>query len=486
MTIHLENFTKIIPIKFDVKDASLKEAERKIDVFTKNFQNGMKFDGLKKELETAFESKAMIAQIDELIAELDGLHGAEIDAFRSSLQSYRDQLEPVKSMNQLLESQYDLHQQIVALEKSGDSSENLEVLRQMSSELEKQISMMGTDGQLAILEERRRIEEEILELSVLNTKEAKDKIKALKEQGKWLGKNYKVEKKDNSDIKDKFDDGLSGSIDFVNENASAFGQEFSSMTSNFGSVLKGFNTSFVAGLAAVGTAFIASFADVMKSGQEAAKDLLSSSRLSDSGTRDTMFTYGTDKAGAYGLDTAMEIFGFSSMDDIAFAAEDDPKTYEKFMSSVQTFANKYSEMESSGLFDRLLESELEMAIFEKEMQMEQAEFYIENQDNIKAIKKFTMQIQMILVEIFGKLVDGLTFNPAEANDDKAEEALKKYKLSSGIANEASLQEYITSNDNSKNTNVSVNQTYNGSPTSTMPSAERIITDLLNVVDAALN
>ena len=69
----MDKFTKVIPIKFDVKEASLKEAERKIDNFTKQFQDGMSFDGLKEELETAFESKAMIAQVDELIAELEGL-----------------------------------------------------------------------------------------------------------------------------------------------------------------------------------------------------------------------------------------------------------------------------------------------------------------------------------------------------------------------------------------------------------------------------
>lgn len=464
----MDKFTKVIPIKFDVKDASLKEAERKIDNFTKQFQDGMSFDGLKEELETAFESKAMIAQVDELIAELEGLHGAEIDAFRSSLEAYREQLNPVKSMNQLLEAQYELHQQIAELEKDGGSSENLETLRQMSSELESQIALMGTDGQLAILEERRRIEQEILELSALDTKEARDKVKELEQQAKWLGKTYDISKDEHDDKKQTGMDIVKGGVEGLGKNFDVVGSDFSDMTSSLGGILSGFQKGFVGGLVATGAAFIASLGKTLKDGAEAAKELLASNRMSDSGTRETMFDWGTSRAGAYGVNQAMDIMGYSSQEDFMMA---DPNEQKQFLELQKKFANKYIEMQESGLFEEMLQSQIEMAEFEKELEMQEAEFYMENQESIMAIKEFTMQIQMILVQLFGWITK--LGNPKYTKVDT--------KKASDI-----LQSYSTTTTNNKTTSVSIDNSFNNQGISDQSSVENALHQMLNVVDAAIS
>lgn len=459
----MDKFTKVIPIKFDVKDASLREAERKIDNFTKQFQDGMSFDGLKEELETAFETKAMIAQVDELIAELEGLHGVEIDAFRSSLEAYKEQLNPVKSMNQLLEAQYELHQQIAELEKEGGSSENLETLRQMSSELESQIALMGDDGQLAILEERRRIEAEILELSNQGTKEARDKIKALKEQVKWLDKTYNiVERADDTSQKED----LKSSIENF-KNSDLFG-DFGKMTNDFNSILTGFRTSFIGGLAATGAVFIASLVKTLKDGQEAAKELLASNRMSDSGTRETMFDWGTSRAGAYGVNQAMDIMGYSSQEDFMMADSNEQK---QFLEIQKRFADKYIEMQESGLFEEMLQSQIEMAEFEKEIEMQEAEFYMENQESIMAIKEFTLQIQQILIKMFGWILK--IGNPTYTKVDT--------KKASDI-----LQSYSTTTTNNKTTSVSIDNSFNNQGVSDQSSVENALHQMLNVVDAAIS
>lgn len=465
----MDKFVKVIPIKFDVKDASLREAERKIDIFTKNFQDGMSFDNLKDELESAFESKAMISQIDDLIAELDGLQGAEIDAFRSSLEEYRKQLNPVKSMNDLLETQYDIHKQIEELQKNDSNGENLETLRQISAELESQISLMGTDGQLSILEKRREIEEEIIQLSALDTKEAKEKIKNLQEQAKWLGKTYDISKDEHEGKKDKAFNVATSGLEGLSRNGSVFGSEFSSMTSSFSGVLSGFQKGFIGGLVATGAAFIASLGKTLKEGQEAAEELLGASRMSDSNTRETMFSWGTSRAGAYGVNQAMDIMGFNSQEDFMMA---DPSEQKRFMEIQTKFANKYLDLKESGLFEEMFESQIEMAEFEKELEEQRAEFYMENQESIMDIKQATLQIQQILIKIFGWLLK--VGNPTYTKKNNA-----------ATASDA-LQSYSNSTSNYKTTNVSIDNSFNNQSTSDKSSVENALHDMLNVVDAAIS
>ena len=240
------------------------------------------------------------------------------------------------------------------------------------------------------------------------------------------------------------------------------------MTNDFNSILTGFRTSFIGGLAATGAVFIASLAKTLKDGQEAAKELLASNRMSNSGTRETMFDWGTSRAGAYGVNQAMDIMGYSSQEDFMMA---DPDEQKQFLEIQKKFANKYIEMQESGLFEEMLQSQIEMAEFEKELEMQEAEFYMENQESIMKIKEFTMQIQMILVKMFGWITK--LGNPTYTKVDT--------KKASDI-----LQSYSTTTTNNKTTSVSIDNSFNNQGVSDQSSVENALHQMLNVVDAAIS
>ena len=103
--------------------------------------------------------------------------------------------------------------------------------------------------------------------------------------------------------------------------------------------------------------------------------------------------------------------------------------------------------------------------------MQEAEFYMENQESIMAIKEFTMQIQMILVKMFGWITK--LGNPTYAKVDT--------KKASDI-----LQSYSTTTTNNKTTSVSIDNSFNNQGVSDQSSVENALHQMLNVVDAAIS
>lgn len=240
-------------------------------------------------------------------------------------------------------------------------------------------------------------------------------------------------------------------------------------------MLTGFSKGFIGGLAATGAVFIAALGKTFKEGKEAAEELLDSSRMSSSNTRDTMFEWGTNRAGAYGVNQAMDIMGYTSQEDLMWASSEEQK---KFMEIQNKFADKYLEMQESGKFDELLETQIEMAELEKDIQMREAEFYAENEDSIKAIKEASLKIKEVTVKIFGgisKWINNLGFghdDVAKADTAKATEILQNYAT--------------TTNNNQRSTNIRIDNSFNNQAGADQTSVETALSNFFNVVDAAIS
>lgn len=188
--------------------------------------------------------------------------------------------------------------------------------------------------------------------------------------------------------------------------------------------LEQFKNGFTAGLMSIGAAFIEDLSDIVEEGKEVAEDLLKASRLSNTETRETMLTWGLDQSGAYGYNTAMSMLGFKSEEDLYFAP---PEERELFYNTMTKYAEQYNELAAGGFFTDLLEAEVEMAQFEKDLGIEEAKFYKENLEYYKTIKQVGFEIRKFFIETLGKFLSiftsGYDYNAAK-NPDLASESDK--------------------------------------------------------------
>ena len=118
---------------------------------------------------------------------------------------------------------------------------------------------------------------------------------------------------------------------------------------------------------------------------------------------------------------------------------------ELFRKSFEKYSGKYNELYNSGMFDSMQEFNTQMEEFKEDVKLEVVDFFMNNQDTIRAAMKGIISLAEFAITALGKIVQWL--NPDARTSD-----------SQRAANTASIISNY-SNINS-GTNVSIDNTFN--------------------------
>ena len=103
------------------------------------------------------------------------------------------------------------------------------------------------------------------------------------------------------------------------------------------------------------------------------------SLLSNEHTRDLTFSYGFSAAQAYGFDKAKELMGIRNDEDLYYMNQ---QQTEKFQEMMMKYAEKYTEMYDSGMWEKYLDFQYEWAEFKQGFLMDFIGLIMDNKDLI--------------------------------------------------------------------------------------------------------
>lgn len=217
---------------------------------------------------------------------------------------------------------------------------------------------------------------------------------------------------------------------------------------------------FLKGLESISKKFIDKLGSIFTDAWEELNNILSYSRLSNSGTRDLAFTYGFSASQAYGYSQAMNALGFSSEEDLFYA---NTQEIELFKNAFQKYSDKYQKLYDEGTFSKLLEFQVEMNEFQQDLKLEVVDFFMQNKDTIKAALGAIMEIADALLTVTSWLLGTDQVN----------------------ARSAAVSEVVSNYSNQKVTNVSIDNTFNGIDASQRQNLTRLGTMTTQQLIAAL-
>lgn len=206
-----------------------------------------------------------------------------------------------------------------------------------------------------------------------------------------------------------------------------------------------FGSVALTGLKAIGLAFLAGLKNVFTDAINGMKDALEFSQLSNSQTRDLMFSYGLNNAQAYGLTQAQQLVGVNSFEDMMYM---NPQERSQFIEAFQKYTEKYDELYESGFFEDMQDFQYEMKDFKLEMQHDVMKFFVENKDLIKSGMKAIIQIAEWIVKFFGSIVDA--FSSGGRSDSERSAAVSD--IISNYTNTNTTNNNSTTNNNTFNIN----------------------------------
>ena len=190
------------------------------------------------------------------------------------------------------------------------------------------------------------------------------------------------------------------------------------------------------------------------------KNMLSYSRLSNANTRNLAFTYGFSSSQAYGYQSAMDALGFKNVEDLFYANQQE---IELFKNAFNKYSEKYQELADKGVFEKMLEFQVEMNEFRQDLKLEVVDFFMNNKDTIKLALKGIIKITEAVMKI-------------------ASFFLETDRVSS---RSAAVSDVVSSYSNNKTTNVSIDNTFNGIDTSQRQNLTRLGTLTTQQLIAAL-
>lgn len=164
-------------------------------------------------------------------------------------------------------------------------------------------------------------------------------------------------------------------------------------------------------------------------------NMLNYSTLSNQRTRSLALGYGFSASQSYGYDKAMSALGFQSEEDLMYA---NPQQIKLFREAFDKYSEKYEKLYDSGTFDKLLEFQVEMREFEEDIKLEFVEWFIDNKDLIKDGMTAIMGLAKTALSILSWLSHGTAVN-----------------------NPGVVSDTIANYSNNRNTNISMNNTFNG-------------------------
>lgn len=170
-------------------------------------------------------------------------------------------------------------------------------------------------------------------------------------------------------------------------------------------------TMVLQGLSNIAKSFLSNLANTFTDAWVELDNMLNSLLLTNSTTRENAFTYGFSAAESYGFETAKQMLGIQSEEDLWYMNSDQQ---EHFVDIMTKYSEKYSQLYDSGFFDKYLDFQIEMQEFKLDMQMEVIEFFMDNKDTIKKFLEFGMSAMEYII----KFVDWIMGNqgPTEHED----------------------------------------------------------------------
>ena len=226
------------------------------------------------------------------------------------------------------------------------------------------------------------------------TKEVEIKIKANKESVEKTKNTFKMM------FKEGFEKGI-GDFFSVNKDVS-FGEQLGKALG------KGIFNGFKDGIEALGDLLDKSLAEL--------KRMSTFSSLSQSDYRDLAFQYGFTGSEAYGYTTAQKITGIGSMEDYLYAK---PWEQKKFQEVMMKYAEKYSQLEESGFFDKYREFQMQIMDLKQNLLTDVVQFFVDNKDTIKKAMTDITNLSLFAIKALSSILSFLHIGESSTKETLA-------------------------------------------------------------------
>ena len=424
-----DSYVKSIRLKFEADDVSYKKIE-----------NDMK-ELSKLDLFSEYDVKAIANELKEFetlknqISSIENMLGVISDVDSEIINRTRDELE--KELEKLKEQ---------LKNKQRVKSEDIEVNEQKHKVLQEE---EGDEQKRKVLQRVKPEDIEVKEqkYKALQEEGTDQKHKALQEEGEDQ-KRKELQKAILSSIGDGFsffaDEFLSFG-DALSNTDNALGKTFGKFMSGTGELFENASKLFSGDFDSLNdilTSALESLGSLLASGFDELENILNFSQLSDANTRDLMMRYGFSNSEAYGYAKAMGALGFESEEDLMYANQLELQLFRK---SFEKYSGKYNELYNSGMFDSMQEFNTQMEEFKEDVKLEVVDFFMNNQDTIRAAMKGIISLAEFAITALGKIVQWL--NP----DARTSDSQKAANTASIISNYSNIN---------SGTNVSIDNTFN--------------------------
>ena len=408
-----DSYVKSIRLKFEADDVSYKKIENdmkelsKLDLFSeydvKAIANELKeFETLKNQISSIENMLDMISDVDSEI----------INRTRDELEKELEKLkEQFKNKQRVKPEDIEVKEQLE--NKQRAKSEDIEAKEQFKN--------------------KQRVKPE-------DTEVKEQKRKVLQEEG-----DKQKRKELQKAILSSIADGFSFFGDALSETDNELGKTFGKFMSGTGELFESASKLFsgdIDSLNDILTSALESLGSLLASGFDELENILNFSQLSDANTRDLMMRYGFSNSEAYGYTKAMGALGFESEEDLMYANQQELALFRK---SFEKYSGKYNELYNSGMFDSMQEFNTQMEEFKEDVKLEVVDFFMNNQDTIRAAMKGIISLAEFTITALGKIVQWL--NP----DARTSDSQKAANAASIISNYSNIN---------SGTNVSIDNTFN--------------------------
>lgn len=323
-----------------------------------------------------------------------------------------------------------------------------ETLKNQIASIENTLDMISDVDNDIANKTRDNLEKELEKLK----KQLKDKqrekpedIKAEKQKPEDIDAEKQKRKDLQKEILSSISDGFSSFGDVLSNTDNTLGKTFGKFMSGTGELFENASKLFSGDFDSLNdilTSALESLGSLLASGFDELENILNFSQLSDAETRDLMMRYGFSNSEAYGYTKAMSALGFESEEDLMYANQQE---LELFRKSFEKYSGKYNELYNSGMFDSMQEFNAQMEEFKEDVKLEVVDFFMNNQDTIRAAMKSIISLAEFAITALGKIVQWL--NP----DARTSDSQKAANTASIISNYSNIN---------SGTNVSIDNTFN--------------------------
>ena len=348
--------------------------------------------------------------------------------------SYKKIENDMKELSKLdLFSEYDV-------KAIANELKEFETLKNQISSIENMLGMISDVDSEIINRTRDELEKELEKLK----EQLKDKQR-IKPEDIEAEEEAQKRKELQKAILSSIADGFSSFGDALSNTDSALGKTFGKFMSGTGELFENASKLFSGDFDSLNdilASALESLGSLLASGFDELENILNFSQLSDANTRDLMMRYGFSNSEAYGYAKAMSALGFESEEDLMYA---DQQELALFRKSFEKYSGKYNELYNSGMFDSMQEFNIQMEEFKEDVKLEVVDFFMNNQDTIRAAMKGIISLAEFAITALGKIVQWL--NP----DARTSDSQKAANTASIISNYSNIN---------SGTNVSIDNTFN--------------------------